>query len=113
MAGSVSVYRLQNTDIGLAPLAKCPVCAVKAKFHDASWFGASSEPASVMEFGFTDGTDEREHKMRSGQTEAVDIFTTNDIAVVNRLPKVKLKQTMYFIHVYVAIFTSQFLRRVF
>jgi len=23
----------------------------KAKFHYASWFGASSEPASVMEFG--------------------------------------------------------------
>jgi len=27
-------------------------CCVKAKFHYASWFGASSEPASVMEFGF-------------------------------------------------------------
>ena len=27
-------------------------CAIKAKFHYASWFGASSEPASVMEFGF-------------------------------------------------------------
>jgi len=25
---------------------------LKAKFHYASWFGASSEPASVMEFGF-------------------------------------------------------------
>ena len=25
---------------------------VKAKFHSASWFGASSELASVMEFGF-------------------------------------------------------------
>jgi len=24
---------------------------VKAKFHYASWFGAGSEPASVMEFG--------------------------------------------------------------
>jgi len=28
------------------------VAAVKAKFHYASWFGAGSEPASVMEFGF-------------------------------------------------------------
>ena len=26
--------------------------SVKAKFHYASWFGASSELASVMEFGF-------------------------------------------------------------
>ena len=25
---------------------------IKAKFHYASWFGAGSEPASVMEFGF-------------------------------------------------------------
>jgi len=25
---------------------------VKAKFHYASWFGAGSEPASVIEFGF-------------------------------------------------------------
>jgi len=25
---------------------------IKAKFHYASWFGACSEPASVMEFGF-------------------------------------------------------------
>jgi len=24
---------------------------IKAKFHYASWFGAGSEPASVMEFG--------------------------------------------------------------
>jgi len=28
------------------------VATVKAKFHYASWFGASSELASVMEFGF-------------------------------------------------------------
>jgi len=35
------------------------MCAVKAKFHYASWFGAGSElvrswfePDSVMEFGF-------------------------------------------------------------
>jgi len=27
-------------------------CSIKAKFHYASWFRASSEPASVMEFGF-------------------------------------------------------------
>jgi len=27
-------------------------CFVKAKFHYTSWFGASSELASVMEFGF-------------------------------------------------------------
>jgi len=26
--------------------------SIKAKFHYTSWFGASSEPASVMEFGF-------------------------------------------------------------
>jgi len=26
--------------------------SVKAKFHYASWFGTSSEPAGVMEFGF-------------------------------------------------------------
>ena len=27
------------------------VCCLKAKFHYTSWFGASSEAASVMEFG--------------------------------------------------------------
>jgi len=27
---------------------------LKAKFHYASWFGASSELASVMEFGFNE-----------------------------------------------------------
>jgi len=27
-------------------------CVTKAKFHYTSWFGASSELASVMEFGF-------------------------------------------------------------
>jgi len=34
---------------------------VKAKFHYASWFGASSEPASVMEFGFNWHTTQRAH----------------------------------------------------
>jgi len=34
----------------------CP-WRVKAKFHYASWLGASSEPASVMEFGFNFATD--------------------------------------------------------
>jgi len=28
------------------------ILLVKAKFHYTSWFGASSELASVMEFGF-------------------------------------------------------------
>jgi len=28
------------------------ILLLKAKFHYASWFGASSELASVMEFGF-------------------------------------------------------------
>ena len=27
------------------------IILLKAKFHYASWFGAGSEPASVMEFG--------------------------------------------------------------
>jgi len=34
------------------------VCIVQAKFHYASWFeaGTSFEPASVMEFGFTESS---------------------------------------------------------
>jgi len=36
-------------EFGSRPLLDCR--AVKAKFHYTSWFGASSEPASVMEFG--------------------------------------------------------------
>ena len=32
-------------------MSRCYSC-LKAKFHYTSWFGASSELASVMEFGF-------------------------------------------------------------
>jgi len=41
-----SVYKTQYNTMG----TWCTL--VKAKFHYASWFGAGSEPASVMEFGF-------------------------------------------------------------
>jgi len=33
-------------------------CSVKAKFHYTSWFGASSELASIMEFGFKDNNED-------------------------------------------------------
>ena len=33
-------------------ICKVGVLQLKAKFHYASWFGAGSERASVMEFGF-------------------------------------------------------------
>jgi len=39
-------YGLVMRDISVLIVSYC----IKAKFHYASWFGASSEPASVMEF---------------------------------------------------------------
>jgi len=39
--------------VQINPVLDClDVLRLKAKFHYGSWFGASSELASVMEFGF-------------------------------------------------------------